>query len=79
MEELKEKYAEKKQEIKEKFADVINEISVKHSVDVGVAYDMLVATCRGGDYAEGFDFDKEELKKDYEELLDLSVQIANGL
>lgn len=79
MEELREKYAQKKAEMREEYADVINEISTKHNVDVGVAFDMLLATCRGGDYADGFDFDREGLQKEYEELLDLSVQIANSL
>ena len=77
MEELKEMYAEKTKEMKEKYADVINEISAKYNVPVGDAVDMLKAVCRGGDYADGFEFDKEELMKDYLELTEISDQIAN--
>lgn len=73
---LKEQYKAKADEMKEKYADVINEISAKHNVDVGVAFDMLKAVCRGGDYADGFEFDREALKKDYEELLHISDRIV---
>ena len=77
LEELKEQYEAKARAMKEKYADVINEISTKHNVDVGVAFDMLKATCRGGNYAEGFEFDRQELMKDYLELADISDKIAN--
>lgn len=76
MEELEQKINDKRVEIKEKFADVINEISAKHGVDVGVAFDMLLSTCRGGDYAEGFEFDRAELQKDYDELKEMSKEFA---
>lgn len=80
---LHELYAKKADEMKEKYADVINEISVARNVDVGVAFDMLLAVCRGGNYLEGIDTDinLEELNKDYFELCGISEQIAkaNGL
>ena len=78
MEDLKEKYQKKAEEMKEKYADVINEISTKHNVDVGVVFDMLKAVARGGDYAEGFEFDVEGLKADYLELSAISDEIANA-
>lgn len=76
MEELEQKINDKRVEIKDKFADVINEISAKHGVDTGVAFDMLLSTCRGGDYAEGFEFDRAELQKDYDELKEMSKEFA---
>lgn len=78
MEELRRKYAAKSAEMREKYADVINEISCKHGVDLGIAFEMLKAVARGGNYADGFNFDKEELVKDYLELLHISEMIANG-
>ena len=79
MEELKEKYAAKTQEMKEKYADVINEIAAINVVDVGVAFEMLKAVCRGGEYAGDLEFDFDELKKDYDELVEISMQIANSI
>lgn len=92
MDELKEKYAQKKNEIKEKYADVITRISNARGVDVGVALDMLLAICRGGNYADVIDptdnvadvvnggevisFDLDELNADYFELASISEQIA---
>ena len=78
MEDLRRKYAEKSAEMREKWADVINEIACKHGVDVGIAFEMLKAVARGGNYADGFDFDKAELVKDYLELLEISNTIAFG-
>lgn len=80
---LHELYAQKSNEMKEKYADVINEISVVRNVDVGVAFDMLKAVCRGGEYLDGIetDINLDELKADYFELCGISEQIAqaNGL
>lgn len=83
MEELRNKYAEKKSELREKYTEVINAISMARGVDVGVAFDMLLAVARGGAYLEGVDanVDIEELSKDYFELAKISEEIAraNGL
>lgn len=81
MEELKELYTKKKEEMKEKYHDAINAIAEKNGVDVGVAFDMLTATVNTEDYTAGIEFDREELKKDYFELLGISERLAkaNGL
>ena len=83
MEELKQKYAEKKSAMREKYQDVINKIAMARGVDVGVAFDMLLAVARGGDYLDGVDavIDLEEFNADYFELAKISEDIAraNGL
>lgn len=93
MEDLRTKYAEKKSSMREKYADVINKIAMAKGVDVGVAFEMLLAVCRGGDYLDGIDannvdangetivFDLDELNADYFELCQISEEIAkaNGL
>lgn len=76
MEDFEKLHEEKTKEMKEKYRDVINQISNKHGVDVGVAYNMLQATVRGGNYADGIEFDREALKKDMEELEFYSLQNA---
>lgn len=78
---LHELYANKANEMKEKYHDAIYAIADKYGVDLGIAFDMLKAICRGGNYGEGIDINTEELKKDYLELADISEQIAkmNGL
>lgn len=68
MDELREKYAKKAEEMKEKYHDAIVEISKTQDVDMGVAFDMLLSTCSGGDYLGDAQIDAEELKKDWEEL-----------
>lgn len=78
MEELRRKYAEKSAEMRAKYADIINEISCVHGVDTGIAFEMLKAVARGGNYADNIPFDKEELQKDYFELLHISEMIAIG-
>ena len=77
---LHELHAKKTAEMKEKYANIINDIAAKHGVDLGVAFDMLKAVARGGNYAEGLEaeFDLEELKADYLELADISERILNG-
>ena len=72
---MKEKREAKIEEMKENYADVINEIAVLNGVDLGVGFDMLLAICRGGEYQGDIEIDTEELKKDYEELLALEVQL----
>lgn len=94
MDELRQKYADKKNEMKEKYAEVINKIAIARGVDVGVAFEMLLAVCRGGDYLDGIVdtiadevndnvayLDLDELNADYFELASISEQIAkaNGL
>lgn len=85
MEELKEKYALKKEEMREKYAEVVNKIAIAKGVDVGVAFDMLLAVARGGDYLEGVEldepFDYDALNVDYFELASISLEIAklNGI
>ena len=79
MEELRKKYAEKTAEMKEKYADAITKIAISQGVDLGVAFEMLKATCRGGDYLGDAEVDTEELKKDYEELAGISDAIASQL
>ena len=88
MDELRKKYAEKKNEIKNKYAEVINKIAMARGVDIGVAFDMLLAVCRGGDYLDGIadavndgetvTFDLDELNADYFELASISEQIAKA-
>jgi hypothetical protein len=91
MDELREQYAQKKQEMKDKYKDAINAISNARGVDVGVAFDMLLAVCRGGDYIDGVAdavngskevmLDIDDLNQDYYELCQISEKIAraNGL
>lgn len=76
MEDFEKLHEEKTKEMKEKYKDVINQISKKHGVDVDDAYYMLQASVRGGNYAEGIEFDKEELEKDMKELEFYSLQNA---
>lgn len=79
MEELREKIVAKKEEIREKYADVINEVAVQNKVDCGVAFDMVLAVARGGEYTGEIEFDKEALKKDYAELVELEEELIKGL
>jgi len=78
---LHEEYEVKANEMKEKYHAAIAAIAEKQGVDMGVAFDMLKAVARGGNYAEGIDLNVEELTKDYTELAGLSEEIAraNGL
>ena len=75
---LHELYERKTEEMKEKYHDAIYAIGMKRGVDMGVAFDMLKAVARGGDYAEGIELDVDELKADYAELAAISEQILNG-
>ena len=65
----REKRTKKIGEIWTKWHDVIWAIATKYGVDVGVGYDMLMATGRGGEYDEGIEYDREGFLKDYEELM----------
>jgi len=84
MEDLHEKYAVKEQEFKEKYADVINDLAVKYGVDLGVGYDMLCGIARGVIYdveplyVAEIDYNKDEMVKDYQELLNISIEIAKN-
>ena len=55
-----------------KWHKLIWDISNKYGVDTGVGFEMMRAIYRGGDYGDGLEFDKEELLKDCEELLELA-------
>ena len=61
-------------EIKEKYADIINDLSAKDNVDVGLAYNRLMAIARANLlnetvlYSTDIDFDLVELIRDYAEL-----------
>lgn len=79
MNEIRQKIAEKKQEIKEKYADLINEIASVQLVDAGVAFDMLLAICRGGDYKGDLEIDTDELKADYAELVGYEEELLKAL
>lgn len=74
----REKFTQKANEMREKYADVINDLAVKHNVDVGIGFEMLKAIARakvlGVDpmYVTEVEFDIEELAKDYTTLLALS-------
>lgn len=46
---------------------------------MGVAFDMLKAIARGGEYAYEGELNIEELKKEYAEIVELSEKIAQGL
>ena len=76
MEDFEKKHEEKTKEMKEKYKEVIAEISRRHNVDLGVAYNMLQASVRGGSYADGIEYNKEELEKDMKELEYYSLQNA---
>ena len=79
--EIREQIAELSKEIREKYADVINDLAVKHNVDVGIGFEMLKATARAKllglepMYETEVEFDIEELVKDYSKLLALSEQL----
>ena len=77
---LHELYTLKNEEMKEKYKEAITAISNKHNVDMGVAFDMLKAVCRGGDYLDGVEteINIDELKEDYAILSGISEQIVNG-
>lgn len=80
-EELRMKLAQKNAEFREKYKQAIYDIAVARGVDLGIAFDMLKAVARGGNYAEGIELDIAELKKDYYEIACISEEIAqlNGL
>lgn len=73
---LKELYKEEYAKLKEKYKDAVNEIAEKYKVPAGDAFDMLRASARGGEYADGIEIDKEQLKKDCDELLSLAEQVC---
>ena len=73
---LKEDYKKKEEELKAKWHDVIVKIAEKNGVDMGVGYDMLRATARGGDYAEGIEFDREDFNNDYFDLMLIGNELA---
>ena len=75
MEELKAKYRELNNIMKDKYKDVIHAIAVKNNVDLGVALDMLKANARGGNYEYDGEFDLTDLKRDCEELREISEKI----
>lgn len=81
MGELREKYAEKSAELRKKYEKAIYDIAMVRGVDLGVAFEMLKAVARGGNYAEGIELDIAELKADYYELACISEEIAkaNGI
>ena len=80
MEDLRKKYAEKLNEMRINYAGAIIAISKKYDKDLGVAFEMLKAIARGNtEYGEGIEVDVEALKKDYAELTDISIQIAEGV
>lgn len=76
MEELRMKLAQKNAEFREKYKDQIYAIAMKWGVDMGIAFDMLKAVARGGNYAEGIELDIAELKADYYEITCISTEIA---
>lgn len=76
LEELRQKLATKNAELRKKYANQIYQISLKWGVDWGIAFDMLKAVARGGNYAEGIELDIAELKADYYEIACLSDEIA---
>lgn len=78
---LKERFTIYNQELKEKYHDEIVAIAEKNGVDMGVAFDMLRAVARGGNYAEGIELDMESLKQDYEVYATLAEELckAEGL
>lgn len=91
MDDLKQKYADKKSEMRAKYEEVINKIAIARGVDVGVAFEMLLAVCRGGNYIDGIVdteaddvnegvayLDLDELNADYFELASISEQIAKA-
>lgn len=63
-----EEFIKRLEELKEKYHNELCLISEKYDKDLGVAWDMLRAVTRGGDYADGIDIDKDQLAKDFEEL-----------
>ncbi|MBO7695893.1 MAG: hypothetical protein J6T10_24945 [Methanobrevibacter sp.] len=79
MEEIREEYKVKNEAMKEKYKDIIYSIADKNGVDLGVAFDMLKAIARGGEYAYEGELNIEELKKEYAEIVELSEKIAQGL
>lgn len=60
-------FREKKEKLMEKYDKAIRAIAIANDVDMGVAFDMLVANeVNGGKYTY---VNKEEFAKDYEELV----------
>lgn len=60
-------FKEKKEKLVEKYDKAIRAIAMANDVDMGVAFDMLVANeVNGGKYTY---VNKEEFAKDYEELV----------
>lgn len=79
MEDLKKEYQAKNTAFIIKYADVIKEIAIKNNKDLGVGADMLKAVARGElKYVEGIEFDLEEVKKDYAELVVLAERVVNA-
>lgn len=81
------KLKELNEAFKEKYKDVIKNIAINRNVDLGIGMDMLKAIARVEldpklkddenyvDYSENVEIDKEELKADYAEILELSEKI----
>lgn len=60
-------FKEKKEKLMEKYDKAIRAIAIANDVDMGVAFDMLIANeINEGTYAY---VNKEEFAKDYEELI----------
>ena len=76
MEELQAKCKALREEMKKKYDEVITKVAEKNHVGKDTGFDMLIATIYGGTYAEGIEFDVEELKKDYAEYKNASIEVA---
>ena len=81
MEELRLEFAQKNNAFREKYKDLIYDVAMARGVDLGIAFDMVKATARGGNYCDGLQYDLQALKEDYYEIACLSEEIAraNGI
>ena len=65
-------FKEKKEALRQKYLDQVNLLSKVHSVDTGVALDMLITNeTQNGQYSY---VNHEEFAKDYAEVLELAKE-----
>ena len=71
-------YNTKKEEIMEKYIEPIKAISKANNVDMGVAFDMFQDNVMNGTIRYQYvEFNVEEAKKDFEELLGVAKEVVS--
>lgn len=77
---VNEKYVELKNMMKQKYDHQIRAIASANNVDLGIAFDMLEANFRYGEAKADYKYiNEEEAQKEFDELRDISKEIAIDL